>query len=235
MTTQTSTELKQDDTLTAEEVEAWLYEHPDFFANHEDLLEVMRIPHPAFGVTSLLERQVTLLRNKNHLLEGKLRGLVAVARENEKLSSRLHDLALALVEADSLDAVIATSREQLLHAFKAEFVTLKLFPREGRPGTVHDVDPAEVTELFARAFRSNRPQCGGLNEKQIACLFPEHAEEIESAVLVPLIENEPIGYLALGSTRKSRFHPGMGTLFLGYLGELITRCIVIYQQREAQQ
>ncbi|HIP67745.1 MAG TPA: DUF484 family protein [Chromatiales bacterium] len=233
MTTQTSTELKHDEALTEEEVEAWLYEHPDFFARHEALLEVMHVPHPTFGVTSLLERQVALLRNKNHQLEGKLRGLVGVARENEKLSSRLHNLALALVEADNLDAVIATAREQLLQAFNADYVALKLFAQEGQAKTIHHVDQKEVTELFDRAFRSNRPQCGGLNEKQINCLFPEHTEKVASAVLVPLIEHHPIGYLALGSTHDTRFHPGMGTLFLGYLGELVTRSIVIYQQRES--
>jgi len=233
MTTQTSTELKQDESLSEEEVKAWLYEHPDFFSGHESLLEVMQIPHPTYGVTSLLERQLVLLRNKNHQLEGKLRGLVGVARENEKLSSRLHDLALALVEADSLDAVLAIAREQLLQAFNADYVSLKLFPLEGEATTIHHVEQKEVTELFARAFRSNRPQCGGLNEKQINCLFPEHTEDVASAVLVPLIENKPIGYLALGSTNNTGFHPGMGTLFLGYLGELVTRCIVIYQQREA--
>lgn len=234
MTTQISTELKQDETLSEEEVEAWLYEHPDFFSKHEPLLEVMHIPHPAFGVTSLLERQVALLRNKNHQLEGKLRGLVGVARENEKLSTRLHRLALALVEADNLDAVLAIAREQLLQAFSADHVALKLFPQEGQTNTIHHTDQKEVAELFARAFHSNRPQCGGLNEKQIKCLFPEHAEKVASAVLVPLIENQPIGYLALGSTHDARFHPGMGTLFLGYLGELVTRCIVIYQQRETR-
>lgn len=234
MTTQTSTELTEDETLTAEDVEAWLYEHPDFFAGHETLLEVMHIPHQAFGLTSLVERQIKLLRNKNHQLEGKLRGLVAVARENEKLSSRLHHLALALVEADCLDDVIAIAREQLLQAFSADYVSLKLIRKEDGPDTMHHVEENGIVELFARAFKTNRPQCGGLNEKQIERLFPEDAENVKSAVLVPLIDQDPVGYLALGSTHESSFHPGMGTLFLGYLGELVTRCIIIYQQREGE-
>ena len=234
MTTQTSTGLTQEETLTEEEVQAWLYDHPEFFAKHESLLEVMHIPHQSFGLTSLVERQIKVLRNKNHQLEGKLRGLVAVARENEKLSSRLHNLALALVEADSLDAVIAIAREQLLQAFNADFVSLKLFNKEGQPETIHHIDVGDIPELFARAYKTNRPQCGGLNEKQIESLFPNDVEQISSAVLVPLIEHEPIGYLALGSAQETRFHPGMGTLFLGYLGELVSRCIVIYQQRETE-
>lgn len=234
MTSHTSSELKQEDSLTEEEVETWLYDHPEFFTKHESLLEVMHVPHQSFGLTSLVERQIKLLRNKNQQLEGKLRGLVAVARENEKLSSRLHNLALALVEADSVDAVIAIAREQLLQAFNADYVSLKLFKQDGQSETLHHIETGDVTELFARAYKTNRPQCGGLNEKQIAALFPEDSDQVASAVLVPLIDNEPTGYLALGSTHETRFHPGMGTLFLGYLGELVSRSIVTFQQRESE-
>ena len=232
MTSQTSTELKQDVSLSEEEVEAWLFEHPDFFTHHESLLEIMHVPHQSHGLTSLVERQIKLLRNRNQQLEGKLRGLVAVARENEKLSSRLHNLALALVEADSVDAVIAIAREQLLRAFNADYVSLKLFRHAGQPDTIHHVEKGNITELFARAFESNRPQCGGLSDEQVASLFGDETGHVASAVLVPLSEHEPLGYLALGSNRETRFQPGMGTLFLGYLGELGTRWIVIFQQRE---
>jgi uncharacterized protein YigA (DUF484 family) len=231
MSTQISRETKPELDLTEADVEKWLYQHPDFFARHDGLLEILRVPHQTFGATSLLERQIHLLRRKNNQLEGKLRGLVAVARENEKLSSRLHNLALALVEADSLDAVLSTAREQLLEAFHADFVRLALFSDKAGQPSGKPEHQAEITQLFTRAFNNRRPQCGGMGEKHLAALFPEHAAEVGSAVFVPLVHIEPVGYLALGSQRETRFHPGMGTLFLGYLGELVTRAIVVYQQR----
>jgi hypothetical protein len=42
---------------------------------------------------------------------------------------------------------------------------------------------------------------------------------------VPLQDPERLGILAVGSHDEQRFHPGMGTLFMGTLGELVSRAI----------
>ncbi|MDH3972407.1 MAG: DUF484 family protein, partial [Gammaproteobacteria bacterium] len=46
------------------------------------------------------------------------------------------------------------------------------------------------------------------------------AQAIESVALIPLGPKVSLGLLAIGSREASRFHPGMGTLFLTHLGEL---------------
>ena len=44
---------------------------------------------------------------------------------------------------------------------------------------------------------------------------------MESAALIPLGKKGRIGLLGIGSQEGNRFHPGMGTLFLTHLGELL--------------
>ena len=57
--------------------------HPDFFERHPRLIEGLNLPHGAGGDTvSLVERQVSVLRQKNRELEDRLRQLVDVARSN---------------------------------------------------------------------------------------------------------------------------------------------------------
>lgn len=223
MNRQTTTESYQAP-LTEGDVSEYLRAHPDFFVRHLALLEIMRLPHPSQGAVSLVERQMSVLRERNRQLDRKLNELIQLARENEQLSANLHRLGLGLIQADSLDSVLATTREQLCEEFKADEVVVRLmgitlsdrFHHQGMSDT--DCMFACFNELFER----RRPLCGHARREQLDCLFgDEVAESLGSAVLIPLCDTEPLGVLALGSRDASRFHPSMGTLFLGYLGELV--------------
>lgn len=215
-----------DETLSEMAVESYLRAHPDFFERHLLLLEVMRVPHPCGDAVSLIERQIGLLRERNRGLERKLMDLVQVARENERLSQRLHQLALGLMEADSLDAVLATTQEQLRNEFRADAVVVRLCgdPQRGLHFTAPD-DPA--MRSFDKLFETRRPLCGRLSAAQFRALFPEdEGKSLHSAVAVPLLEGtRPLGVLGLGSRDGARFHPGMGTLFLDYLGEILSHAV----------
>ncbi|WP_018233196.1 DUF484 family protein [Thioalkalivibrio thiocyanodenitrificans] len=214
-----------EDALSEETVEAWLRAHPDFFERHVALLDVLRLPHPSGGAVSLIERQIGWLRDKNRQLERKLMDLVQVARENERLSQRMHQLALGLMDADSLDAVLATTQEQLRTEFRADHVVVRLLgdPAEG----LHFVSESDAClQRFEPLFENRRPLCGRLSDEQLTALFPDAQDPIQSAVAVPLMEgSRRMGILALGSREDTRFHPGMGTLFLGYLGEIISHAV----------
>lgn len=215
------------DAITAEAVADYLQAHPRFFLDRTELLDAMEIPHAPEGAVSLVRRQITGLRQRNQALEKKLLDLVAIARENEKLASQLHEFSLALIEADTLDDVLAVSRHQLLEAFKTDFVKIGLFEHDD---DLHAVSRDEAETLFGSLIKAKRNFCGSMADEQNAFLFGEHAGEVESVAFVPLHTTAPLGILALGSRDIARFHQGMGTLFLEQLGELVTRAIV-HRQR----
>jgi uncharacterized protein YigA (DUF484 family) len=220
----TNTHLAEEG-LSEEAVEAWLRAHPDFFERHLALLDVLKLPHQSGGAISLIERQIGWLRDKNRQLERKLLDLVHLARENERLSQRMHHLALGLMDADSLDAVLATIQEQLRTEFRADHVVVRLVgnPADGLHFT-EQTDPS--LQPFDELFETRRPVCGRLPDEQLGVLFPEAENPVQSAVAVPLMDgSRRLGILALGSREDTRFHPGMGTLFLGYLGEIISHAV----------
>jgi uncharacterized protein YigA (DUF484 family) len=74
---------------------------------------------------------------------------------------------------------------------------------------------------FETLFASGKPRCGQVRDSQREFLFGSDANDIGSVALVPLGEKGQVGLLALGSTDRDRFHPGMSTDFLGRLAELI--------------
>jgi len=210
----------------AQEVEAYLRMHPDFFERRHSLLAELSVPHPAHGAVSLIERQVELLRERNRQLKERLVDLVAVARENEELSSRLHRLALALMGSEDINDVVNTTIDLLRDEFPATPVAVRVLTAAGQIEAVpseHYMDNPTADRLFEAVFAAHRPVCGGLAPEQKAYLFGDTA--VRSAVLVPLTDGRPLGILALGSPEANRFHSGMGTLFLGHLGELVSRAI----------
>ncbi len=67
-----------------------------------------------------------------------------------------------------------------------------------------------------------------MSEERAQCLFESKAPDIASAVMIPLMDSSRLGILALGYAEQDRFHVEMSTLFLGYLGALVSRAVVAH-------
>lgn len=201
----------------------YLTSHPDFFQRHTDLLANLQVPHAA-GTSSLIERQVAILREKNRDLNEQLQGLVRTARGNEQIVTRLHRFALELMRSDCVDDVIATCQDVLREDFNADFVTLKVITEDDTHKGMHFVKASnDKLSYFDKLFKAKYPVCGRGNAEQKTFLFDENnADNIQSVALVSLQNANKLGILALGSRDETRFHPGMGTVFIKHLGELVS-------------
>jgi len=212
----------KENTVDENAIVKYLESHPDFFQKYPDLLGNLHISHNA-GTASLIERQVSILRTKNKDLEEQLRGLIRTARGNEQIINRLQRFTLELMRADGIDDIIGTCQSVLRDDFNADFVTLKII---GEEDSMHYVKPKDKNlKQFNTLFRNKRPVCGRLKKEQQAFLFQDNADIINSTALVPLQGAEKLGVLALGSKDEACFHPGMGTVFISHLGELISTSI----------
>jgi len=223
----TTSQQTQSPELPLEEktVADYLRDNPEFFQNNASLLASLQIPHAVGPAVSLVEYQVRVLRDQNSQLKRKLMDLVHVARDNNRLNERMHQLTLGLIKSDSLEALLDTLRENLLGEFKADTVILRLGGMTETRTRECGVDPYEpdAPELqhFETFLKTSRPQCGRFKPEQLQYLFGDQAQAIESVALIPLGHHSKHGLLAIGSQEASRFHPGMGTLFLTHLGELM--------------
>lgn len=123
------TEKSQEPTaaLDAEQVAAYLSQHPEFFVEHDELIPELRIPHQPGDAVSLVERQVRLLRERNIEMRHRLSQLMDVARENDRLFDKTRRLVLDLLDATSLEDVVSTVEDSLRHEFQVPYVSLILF------------------------------------------------------------------------------------------------------------
>jgi len=234
MSTQAKTEFV-DEELSESAVHDYLAEHPDFFERHGALLGSLQLPHVAGGAVSLVERQVSVLRQKDLKLERKLKDLLEVARANDSLAGKIHHLALNLIAAADLSSTLTIIEESLRTGFDANQSILVLF---GNPELFKDVKagrfflPVERSDEAVKAFdtflNGSGPRCGQVRDAQRDFLFGKETDEIGSAALIPLGEKSATGFLAIGSGDADRFHPGMSIDFLTRLGELVAEALNRY-------
>jgi uncharacterized protein YigA (DUF484 family) len=204
----------------------YLKRHPDFFERHPLLLLSLKLPHSTGGsAISLVERQVAVLRQRNSQLERQFKELVAVAKENDALVEKIHQLVLKLMQAPTLPARLAELETSLREDFAAERAVLVLFPSApaaaAREGFVKRLalEDADVRP-FAAFVRAGKPRCGPLRERQ-KNIFDRDGDTVSSAAFVPLGGEASIGFLVVGSRDADHFHPGKRMDFLTRLGDLL--------------
>ena len=210
----------------AEAVAAYLRAHPEFFVDHDELIPELRIPHQPGTTVSLVERQVKLLRERNIEMRHRLSHLMDVARENDRLFDKTRRLVLDLLDANSLEDVIGAVDESLRHEFQVPFVSLILFSETPLP-VGRSVTSAEAQQAIGGLLGSGKTVCGVLRPHELAYLFGEQeSRSIGSAAVVAL--NQQQGILAIGSEDPQHYKSSLGTLFLGYIAEVLTRVLPSY-------
>jgi uncharacterized protein YigA (DUF484 family) len=210
---------------TSEMVAGYLRAHPNFFSIYPEVLRDIEITHAAGDAVSLLERQVLTLRNDNARMKARFEELVSLAKSNEGLIKRIHQLALALMEAAGPEAIFTTLTERLAREFDADRVRTLIF---ANPSFVESTAVPEFVgrdsperDLFAGSLKARTLQCGGLTESQNQCLFGD-AGRGGSAVVLPLSGKAWDGLLVISSNDEARFSENMGTEFLAYLGDIVS-------------
>jgi uncharacterized protein YigA (DUF484 family) len=210
-----------------ESVARYLQHNPDFFERHQPLLARLRLPHARSGSTiSLVERQVEVLREKHGALEQKLADFMQVARSNDAIADRMHRFTRRLLRAGSRDLALQNIEAGLRQDFDSFNSVMLLIGNEPTHADERflRVLPQDDPRLksFETLFATGKPRCGQVRDSQRELLFGSEANDIGSVALVPLGEKGSLGLLALGSTDRDRFHPGMSTEFLARLAELVS-------------
>ena len=214
------------------EVVAYLRAHPDFLIRNPEPIEFLEVPHGCGEAISLIEYQAGALRRQSHDLRLRMRDLVAAARANETLGRQVHDLTLALFECHAIDEVLARVYQAMKDDFKVDMTALSLFSEPRLPGDRALSEFADRQgshhELFAKSLRDGEPLCGRLPQAQAVALFAERAGSVGSGALLPLGGARLMGVLAICAHDPKRYYPGMGTIFLRRIAQVVTCAITPY-------
>lgn len=210
--------------MKAEEVAQFLQENPGFAEEYADLLASIYVPHPHGGrAVPIGERQLISLREKNRLLEMKLRELIGFGEENDAIGEKMHRLTLALLKARSLEALAYVLDHSLRDDFDVPHAMLRVWGVASGSADLPEFSPVsenvvEIAESLVQSY------CGPHIAPELLSWFGDGAH-LRSFALVPLRNDQVIGMLVLASEDPQRFAPDIGTLYLKRLGESVAAAL----------
>ena len=231
--------MSDDKTSLKEVVASYLLKNPEFLDENPGVLEMLEVNHQSGTAVSLIERQVESLRASNEDMQKQLNRLVQVASENEKLMTRLHNLTLELMSIGSRQEFFTHLGNSLLNDFNADILQIFLVDRDVASEAGDDVigikpDDSDL-EQFKAHLEKGDTVCGRLSQSKLEFLFGSKARWVQSTALTPLGENGCDGMMAIGSSDPARFYPGMGTLFLELLADVISTSLTNDEPEEQRR
>ncbi len=213
------------DVLPLEEaaIVEYLSANPDFFTRHPSLLSELQLPHASGKAVSLVEHQIGILRERNVAMRRRMHELLQSARDNDSIFSKTRSLTLALLDAESRQALNEVLATYVLVDFEADYVCCHLHgDGVSLDHMIHHAEPFPFDNLFS----GEDAQCTTLREEELALLFPvsQHSES-GSVVMLPLGPGGETGLLCIGSRDPQRFSRDMDTLFVSYIADVLTKVI----------
>lgn len=198
-------------------VKDYLLDHPQFFIQHPEVLQSIRIPHQERGTVSLVERQQELLRSKVHRLEEEITELMTIARQNEQIFLTFSELYLQIISSTDEATLYQSMLDILNKKLNLPAIYLKKFADDQ---TDFHINRQSLNNLIDHRFSRQSYYFGRLNTNEQQQLFSDN-EKIQSAAVMLLGDEGKTGIVAFGSTDENHFFPGMDTLFLKELGKIL--------------
>ncbi len=210
--------------LNDELVREYLKNHDDFLQRNPDMMDYLHISHASGSAVSLVEKQVSVLRERNVDMRHRLNALTSNARDNDKLYEKTRDLVLKLLEADSTEALYRTFMDSMADEFQVEHASMILYGDSDSAGDCRMDTRESAKKNIGALFRGHKAVCGTLRKEELNYLFPD-AGEVGSAALMPLLNGEQLGLIAVGSSDGNRYNSDMGTLFLSHIADVMVRLL----------
>jgi uncharacterized protein len=200
--------------LNADDVAAYLRNHPDFFTDRDSLLADMTVPHESGKAISLLERQVKILRDRSIESRHTLNELLENARYNDQLFSVTRNLVLMLLEENELAPLCSVTESSLGTQPGIDACRLIILDTPELA--------AELQSAFPAAFRSKKVVTQTLDKTASRLLFPSAATPLRSAALCPVTyHRDLLALLVIGNHSQEYFTPELDTLFPDFIAEVL--------------
>jgi uncharacterized protein len=205
-------------------VREYLINHDDFLQRHPDMLDYLHVSHASGSAISLVEKQVSVLRERNMDMRARLKALTANAKDNDILYERTRALVLKLLAADSIESLYRTFIDAMAADFRVEYASMILYGENDDSALWRSETQDTVKAEIGSLFRGHKAVCGTLRKEELKFLFPE-GNGVGSAALMPLAGTEQLGLIAVGSSDANYYNSKVGTLFLSHIADVIVQLL----------
>jgi uncharacterized protein YigA (DUF484 family) len=209
--------------MKSDDVAQYLSQHPDFFDQHPELLNMLTVPHPQSGqAISLIERQSMLLRERIRSLETRTADMIRHGEENDAIADKLVQWSRAMLQHSDPARLPDTLIHEVKRLFNVPFAALRVWSAAPAYAGLECTQPVSE-DVLRLASSMQAPFCGSNVGFEVAHWMASDEKAIASLAMMPLrvgSHPEAFGMLVLGSPDKDRFQITMGTSFLARIAEL---------------
>ena len=215
--------------IPPEKIKEYLRLHPDFLANHPDVLESLMTPSrwADDGVVDMQQFMLERLRDEITNLRQCAQELIDTSRSNMASQTRAHASVLALLKAVDFEHMVRIVNDDLPLLLDIDVVTIGFEPVDSF------VDRMGVANIRRYGEGVLDTMLGFGRDVQLltevdddGTVFGSAAGLVRSAAMARLRPglSVPTGMIALGS-RANVFEPGQGTELIGFLARVAERCV----------
>ncbi|MDA9611772.1 DUF484 family protein [OM182 bacterium] len=233
-------------TLGSDAVLSYLKKNPNFFIENEEILRAIKIPHQSGQAISLVERQISVLRDYSKTADERFSELITNATNNDQLFQLVRILVLQILQSDHISSIpkLVKSQFENIKNIDTCSVILTDFSLKSSNENLRIVSSNSLKENFSDIFRLKKTFCGAITQKKKTYLFDETGssenlirndiqeakrksneaviKKIQSTAICPIINNnEILGLIACGSKVENHFSPTQETIFIDFIGEVI--------------
>ena len=208
--------------ITSEDVANYLKNNPGFFAQHQEVLVDLELDT---AQQPFHQRQLDVLRQRHADEKAKYQLVVDSARNNQALDKSLHEYAQKLLGYRQDPDSLAAERITEAH-FSIGYA--RICQESGDNGDPHDnnqhsnISEEDLSAIVQRVRHGNSVCDDRVSSSLLACLFGvDH--DAGSCAFVPCkaIDTDFSGVMVLGDADPTRFAPGIGTIYLDRMGQLV--------------
>jgi uncharacterized protein YigA (DUF484 family) len=216
--------------VTAEEVAAYLRDHPDYLNENPELLQVLTPPSrwTGDGVIDMQGFILERLRAETEYLRNSANELVATTRSNLLVQTRAHAAALAILGTDSYDKLVHVVCFDLPLLLDVDTVALCFEAGDAgeaayAPSDVRQLEAGTIDQLLAGSDDARLIE----NASDDGTVFGAASGLVRSAALVRLNAGAaiPPGLLALGARGPATFHPNQATELLVFVARILENAL----------
>ena len=211
--------------VSNKEIAEYLILNPNFFEENPEVLNSIEIIHESGAAVSLIQKQVELLRSNYNSTTDKLMELLGIAKNNEDIFILTKELILSLINASSIEEIVALIEKSFVADFGAKKSKVLFFTESSKnlpKGRVKN--PAEARNILGNLLKPGKIFCGEVNKKVAKFIFNQKTG-VKEIALVPLNSSSLLGLIALGSDQPGKYSDNKDTLFLDFIAEVVSKLI----------
>ena len=177
-----------------------------------------------------MERQVSLLRERNVESRRHLDELIESAKRNDAIFNKCQRLVLSLLSAKDSTSFFKALEQGFKREFKSDAYSLIIFSEYANQINhfPSSIPSASASQQIGGLMAAKEPFLGVLRPKEQEFLFGESGNNVKSAAVLGLKGKRQFALLAIGNADANYFRPGMGTLFIGFIADVLARLLPRY-------